>query len=188
MSQIDKDLYFLRIAKEASTNCKCLSRKIGTVLVKNGCVVSTGYNGPAKGVKHCNERPCDFYLQLEQPEVTIAIKTKDYPSNCPRKDLGYKSGQGLHLCQAVHAERNAILQAGMNGIATKGATLYCYCGRPCKDCMIEIVNSGISELVFLEKDNPKTQVANNSGSYDEYSGVILEESGIKYRTIKESLI
>jgi len=165
------DLYFLHIAKEVSKNSKCLSRQIGAVLVKDKAIISTGYNGPARGVQHCNERNTSFYLRLDnkldkdylgREHITWKKYTK-----CPRIELGYKSGEGLHLCQAGHAERNALIQAARNGISTKGTTLYCYCGQVCKDCAIEIVNAGVERLVYL-KGKP----------YDNYSEFILKESGI----------
>lgn len=173
--QLEKDLYFMRIAREVSKASKCLSRKIGSVLVKDGCVVSTGYNGPAKGVHHCNERVFEFYETLD-PQYNSKLVWDS--SKCPRRLYNYPSGQGLHLCQAGHSERNAIIQAARNGIATLGTTLYAYCGIPCKDCMIEIINSGIKELVYLKKDK----------SYDNYAERIMEESGISTRTINEELV
>lgn len=35
---------------------KCLSRRVGVVLLKNDCIVSTGYNGPPRGTPHCDVR------------------------------------------------------------------------------------------------------------------------------------
>lgn len=175
MNQKEWDKYFLRIAREVSKNSKCLSRKIGAVLVKDKNIISTGYNGPAKGVKHCNERNMDFYANLDKRGYVI----NEYLINCPRKVLGYKSGEGLHLCQAGHAERNALIQAAKHGISTKDATLYCYCGQICKECVIEIINADVKELVYLA----------GSDVYDKYAGTLLEESGITIRTVnKEELI
>ncbi len=168
------DIYFLRIAKEVSKNSKCLSRQIGSVLVKDKSIVSTGYNGPARGIKHCNERTAKFYFELDNQKPRII---NYWDKQCPRKSLDYKSGQGLHLCQAGHAERNALIQAAKHGIATNGASLYCYCGQVCKDCAIEIVNAGISELVYLE-----------GTPYDRYSETILKESGITIRQINKDLL
>ena len=177
MNTLEWDLYFLRIAREVSKNSKCLSRKIGSVLVRDKSIISTGYNGPAIGVKHCNERPQSFYSSLETPGQPVIDDRMCY-NECPRRHLGYKSGEGLHLCQAGHSERNALIQAAKNGISTLGTTLYCYCGIPCKDCSIEIVNAGIKELICLVKDK----------NYDNYSEVILNEAGIIIRTVKEELL
>lgn len=175
MKQLDWDLYFLRIAREVSKNSKCLSRQIGAVLVKDKSIISTGYNGPARGTKHCNERDIKFYHNINE---TQGVWNMDVTiDKCPRRVFAYPSGQGLHLCQAGHAERNALIQAGRNGISTNNTILYCYCGQICKDCAIEIVNAGVKELVYL-----------TGSPYDQYSDVILGESGIVIRQIDGKLL
>ena len=176
MNELNWDLYFLRIAKEVAKNSKCLSRKIGAVLVKDKAIISTGYNGAARGIKHCDERRYTFYEWLDGKILEGSYESK-LPM-CPRRIFDYKSGEGLHLCQAAHAERNAIIQAARNGTSTLGTSLYCFCGQICKDCAIEIINAGVKELIYLD----------GKEDYDKYAGILLEESGIVVRKIKEELI
>jgi dCMP deaminase len=178
--QLERDIYYLKIAKTISLRSKCMSRKIGSVLVKDDSIVGSGFNGPAKGVKHCNERSLEFYETLDTKYNPKLIWDS---SKCPRRLYNYSSGQGLHLCQAGHSERNAILQAARNGISTKDTTLYAYCGQICKDCAIELINAGIKELVYLE--GPEKRPIN---PYDNYSETILKESNIIIRTVNEELI
>jgi dCMP deaminase len=175
--QLEKDLYYLRIAKTVSLRSKCLSRKIGSILTKNDSIIGSGFNGPAKHVKHCNERDVDFYFNLEKYSGMM-LKDIFNKVECPRRQFGYQSGQGLHLCQAGHSERNALIQAARNGISTLGSTLYCFCEQVCKDCAIEIINAGVKELVYLKSDKP----------YDGYANTILEESGIVIREIDGGLL
>lgn len=172
--QLERDLYFLRLAREVAKNSSCLSRKIGSVLVKDGCIISTGYNGAPKGVKHCDERDLDFYAQLDKKLHNEVYAMRNV---CPRREFKYLSGQGLHLCQAVHSERNAIIQSARNGISTKDTVLYCYCPLPCKDCMIELINSGVKEIVCLKGED-----------YDNYSRVLLNEAKIILREIDLNLL
>lgn len=40
-------------AKLAATRSACLRRQVGAVIVKDGQVVATGYNGPARNIPHC---------------------------------------------------------------------------------------------------------------------------------------
>lgn len=141
------DSYFLNICNAVASHSKCLSRQIGAILVRDKVVICTGYNGPARGVPHCEG------------------------SVCPRRLHGYVSGEGLHLCPAAHAERNAIVQAARLGIVTKDATLYLNTQIPCKDCLIEIINAGISEVVCTEMRQ-----------YDLKSGFIMEHSDLIVRT------
>ena len=145
---MDWDRYFMDIAIAVSKNSKCLSRQIGVVLVRNKSIIATGYNGPPRGVHHC--------------EGTI----------CPRKAAGYGSGEGLHLCRAAHAERNAISNAALNGVSTNNCILYMNCVLPCKDCAAMIINSGICMVVV---DTP--------GVYDAIGKEMLDEVGIPYDVI-----
>lgn len=54
---------------------------------------------------------------------------------------------GGHCLRALHAEQNAILQAALNGVSTRGATLYVTC-QPCNHCAKMILNAGIQRVVF----------------------------------------
>jgi dCMP deaminase len=145
------DHYCMSIAEVVATNSKCFSRKIGAVLVRDKAIISTGYNGPPRGLHPCR------------------VKDNYGAEGCPRKALGFKSGKGLRLCVAAHAERNALIQAGRTGVSTMGSTLYCYCGQVCKDCAVEIVNAGVKRLVFLD----------GAPDYDYLAGYILKECGIE---------
>ena len=50
------DQYFYDVCVVVSKNTKCFSRKIGAILVRDKSIVSTGYNGPPRGIPHCDER------------------------------------------------------------------------------------------------------------------------------------
>lgn len=139
------DKYFHTICEAVGSNSKCLSRQIGAILVRDKVVICTGYNGPPRGIPHCKGK-------------------------CPRRKKGYKSGEGLHLCPAAHAERNAIVQAARLGIQTKDAILYLNTNVPCKDCLIEIINAGITEIVCQDMQH-----------YDLMSGFLLENSNLNIR-------
>lgn len=120
------DDYFQTICNAVASKSPCLSRQIGAILVRDSSIVSTGYNGPARGYPHC----------------------KGYSKTiCPRKLKGYKSGEGLHECPAAHAEGNTVANAARNGVCTIDTTLYMNSMIPCKDCAIILVNAGIREVV-----------------------------------------
>lgn len=155
------DEYFMNIAKIAASRSHCYSRKVGTVLVKGRSIISTGYNGPPMGVSHCEAR---------HPQGK---------KECPRQFKEVPSGQGLWMCPAAHAERNAIVLAARNGVSVEGTTLYLYSNKggssPCKDCAIEIINAGIREVVCF-----------TGQEYDERPDAIkatdlFKEAGIKVR-------
>lgn len=69
-----------------------------------------------------------------------------------------------HCIRALHAEQNAILQAALNGVSTRGATVYVTC-QPCNHCAKMIINAGIKRVIF-EGDYP-----------DEFARQLFEEAG-----------
>ena len=86
--------------------------------------------------------------------------------NCPRKDMGYKSGEGLHFCVATHAEQNCVANAARMGICTFDSTLYMNDQIPCKVCLAIIINAGVKEVVvthLVAYDNEGIYVAKYGG-------------------------
>lgn len=175
------DHYFYLVAQSVASNSKCLSRKIGCVLVNDKSIISTGYNGPPRNVPPCDQRWLTDvnFRKLGKERIPnfpdyITQDSKFFKENlqgkCPRRALGYKSGEGLDVCVAGHAERNTLINAARNGICTKGLKLYMTCGIPCQECMIEIINAGIEEVVVTAFD-----------FYDLGSEYLLRESHLEAR-------
>lgn len=50
-----KEEYYMAISQLASLRSTCLSRKVGAVIVKDDNPISFGFNGPARGVEHCED-------------------------------------------------------------------------------------------------------------------------------------
>lgn len=164
------DEYFFNVCRQSARNSKCLSRRIGAVLVKDKSIISTGYNGPPRGVPRCDKR---WFIDPEfiaTYDTDKSIDLMDTIGKCPRHVLGAKSGELTEMCVAGHAEENAILNAAWHGIATKGATLYLTCGIPCFRCVIKIINAGISEIVVT-----------GLKFYDDNSKYLLNNSTVKVR-------
>jgi len=126
-----KDEYYLWIADAVSRRSTCLRRQYGAVIVKDDVIVSTGYNGSARGEENC----CDT-------------------GKCIRTELGVPHGERYELCCAVHAEANAIIAGKYSDM--HGATLY-LSGRengelltqpePCAMCKRLIKNAGLTVFV-----------------------------------------
>ncbi|MEO7113078.1 MAG: dCMP deaminase family protein [Polyangiaceae bacterium] len=49
------DEYFMNIAREVATRSTCDRKHVGAVLVRDKCILATGYNGSIRGVPHCDE-------------------------------------------------------------------------------------------------------------------------------------
>ena len=147
------DTYFYKLCTVLSEQSSCLSRNIGCVIAINKRLLSTGYNGPPEGIHHCA------------------------PPTCPRQLAGYKSGEGLHICPAAHAEQNAIVNAARVGTCIYGATLYLNTVIPCKSCLGLIINAGIVEVV-----------STSLVYYDKLTSILVSESGLKVRTFEGEVL
>ena len=88
MQRPNKDDYFLGIAEAVAKRSTCIRRQYGAVIAKNDVIVSTGYNGSPRNATNC----CDT-------------------GECWREANGIPHGERYEMCQAVHAEANAIINA-----------------------------------------------------------------------------
>jgi dCMP deaminase len=61
-------------------------------------------------------------------------------------EIGHLMVDG-HCVRTIHAETNAIIQAALHGVSTRGAT--CYVTHfPCINCAKALINAGIVRLVY----------------------------------------
>jgi dCMP deaminase len=120
------DEYFMEITNLVATRATCLRRKVGAILVKDRRILATGYNGPPKGVPHCDEI-----------------------GGCLREKLDIPSGERMELSRAIHAEQNAIIQAAKMGTNIDGATLY-VTNHPCFICAKMLINAGVKKIVYKD--------------------------------------
>lgn len=116
------DDYFIAMSVLTSTRGSCSRRRTGCVLVdNNNHVLSTGYNGPARGSTNCIENPCG--------------------------GISFGSGKGLDRCEAIHAEANAIIQCKS---PQQVVTAYCT-DSPCVFCVGLLMNTSCRRIVFLRE-------------------------------------
>jgi dCMP deaminase len=54
-----------------------------------------------------------------------------------------------HCVRTIHAETNAIIQAALHGVSTRGATCY-VTHLPCINCTKVLINAGIVRIVYGE--------------------------------------
>lgn len=136
------DSYFMKLATLAASRSNCMKRRVGCVIVRECRVIATGYNGTPRHLTNC------------------------FNGGCPRCNDG--DSRNLHTCLCLHAEENALLEAGRDRIG-QNATLYCdTC--PCLTCSVKIVQTGISEVVYSQ-----------SYRMDEESFKVLKNAGITVR-------
>ncbi len=69
------------------------------------------------------------------------------PSGLPHcDDVGHLLVDG-HCVRTIHAEQNAIVQAGYLGVSVRGSILY-VTHQPCLTCAKLIINAGIHRVVY----------------------------------------
>ena len=128
MSVINWTDYFIEIAKTVSLRSNCIRAQVGAIVVDpNKKIKATGYNGTPSKVISCKEK-----------------------GSCYRIEHNIQSGTRYETCRSIHAEQNAIIQAGEE--KCRDGVMYIY-GHDfiCILCKRFIVQSGIKD-VFLKKD------------------------------------
>ena len=131
-SRPDQHEYFMSIAFAVRQRALCLGRSVGAVLVRDGRIISTGYNGTPENMPNCDER--------EQGCLRCASRG-DFPP-----------GTAYDLCICVHAEQNALLSAARVGTPVEGAVLYSTV-RPCFGCTKEALQARIHAVYYLHDWN-----------------------------------
>ncbi len=53
--RVSWDEYFMNIAREVATRSTCARKHVGSVIVRDKTILSTGYNGSVRGLPHCDE-------------------------------------------------------------------------------------------------------------------------------------
>jgi dCMP deaminase len=142
----DWDSYFMDIVELVSRRSTCCRRAVGAGLVRDTRILATGYNGAPSKLQHC--------LDI----------------GCLREQMKVPSGERHELCRGLHAEQNAIIQAALHGVITKGATLYCT-NHPCVICAKMIINAGVARIIIRD------------GYHDKLAAQMLKEAGISVKQL-----
>lgn len=116
------DLMFLRIAKEMANLSHCVSHQVGSILVFNDRIISTGWNGTPAGNKNCDEVFDSGNFDRQK----------------------HHEWSNIH---EVHGELNCLMFAARNGIKTEGATIYSTL-QPCIHCAKTMIQAGIIRVVY----------------------------------------
>ncbi|CAG8504756.1 961_t:CDS:2 [Cetraspora pellucida] len=126
------DTYFMHLSDLAALRSNCMKRRVGCILVKGFRVIATGYNGTARGLKNCNQ------------------------GGCERCNDAVPCGKELDTCLCLHAEENALLEAGRERVG--------------QGCSVKLIQSGVTEVVY-----------NKTYGMDDLTSKLLKEAGIKLR-------
>lgn len=149
MKKINKRLKYryMEIAHIWSKNSHAIRKKVGAIIVKDGMIISDGYNGTPSGFENeCEEHlPCSDDLSK-----CTSMFGPQHCESCPCNRIVTKP-------YVLHAEANAILKVAKSNNSTEGATLFCTMS-PCLECAKLIIQSGIVEVYYDEEYHDKSGI------------------------------
>lgn len=118
-SKLKLDETYLNICQVWSELSRARRKKVGCIIVKDGSIISDGYNGT----------PCGF------------------DNNCEIQLDEFDSNSLLTKPEVLHAESNAITKLAKSTQSSIGSTMYITIA-PCVECAKLIIQSGISRVVY----------------------------------------
>jgi dCMP deaminase len=122
----EPDEYFMGIALAVRARANCTGRRVGSIIVRDNRILSTGYNGTPSKMRNCEDGGCH---RCANPQA-------------------YQPGEGYDVCICVHAEQNALLAAARFGVAVEGCSLYTTL-QPCFGCLKEVLQASVREVCYL---------------------------------------
>lgn len=114
----------MKLAEDIAQTSTCRRNKVGCVMVRDGQVLVSGVNGQVVGATTCQDL-----------------------GGCIREKHQIPSGTQPGVCYAVCAETRCVCEAARDGIALKGATVYCT-HKPCLICMKNLAVIGVDKVYY----------------------------------------
>lgn len=115
--RITWDDYFLKLALAASERSTCDRAQVGAVIVR------------------------------ERDKKVLGTGYNGAPRGLPHCDEEEHLMRDGHCARVIHAEVNAIMQAGDEA---RGATIYLTHGPPCLPCTLLIIQAGVERVLYRE--------------------------------------
>jgi dCMP deaminase len=139
--QIELDKKYVEMAQCWSQLSKARRNKVGCLIVKDGSIISDGYNGMPRGFDNNCEIEMEEYSML--PSQAYKLVTRP---------------------EVLHAESNAITKLAKSTQSSSGSTLYTT-ASPCVECSKLIIQSDILRVVYhqLYRDDQGILLLKKSG-------------------------
>ena len=124
-NQIDLDRTYLEMAKVWAQLSKAERKKVGCLIVKDGQIISDGYNGTPKGY----DNECETVNERFLDKAENKLETKR---------------------EVLHAESNALMKLAKSTNSSKDSTIYLTMS-PCFDCAKLIIQAEVERVVCSEQ-------------------------------------
>jgi len=128
-SQKELDHAYLSMAETWAALSKAKRKKVGCLIVKDGCIISDGFNGTPSGF----DNSCETSIM---PDSIASQDLNDHPLNAL-----------ITKPEVLHAESNAITKLAKSTQSSIGATMYITI-NPCVECAKLIIQSEIKRVVY----------------------------------------
>lgn len=158
--------YYMQMAELTSTLSTARRLQVGSVLVKDGRVLATGYNGTPSGWdNNCEDVEwCSAGGWLSAEEIE-----EGWPHEGTYLDAYGNEMHGRYRLKTkpivLHSEMNTLMKVARTTESSENSTLFCT-HAPCLDCAKAIHQAGVRRLYYRD-------------SYRENDGLeFLAESGI----------
>ena len=122
--QIELDITYLKMADEWAQLSKAVRRKVGCLIVRDGQIISDGYNGTPAGF----DNTCEFVNEKFLARAENKLQTKP---------------------EVLHAESNALMKLAKSTNSSKDSTIYLTMS-PCFDCAKLIIQAGVLRVVYSD--------------------------------------
>ena len=116
--------FFIKTVLLLSQESKCVSHKVGSIIVRDERIIATGYNGSPRGHVNC----CD--------------KFSNYNPNQREEHTKWS------YLNELHSEINILIFSGKNQIDVEGADMYVTV-QPCNQCLLALIQAGIKNVYYI---------------------------------------
>lgn len=141
---------YMKMALEIAEMSYAERKKVGAIIVKDGRVISLGYNGTPKGFDNSCESK--VYKEKYKPSVSIIDEPQVINEGSETVAQNLVLDKDFYLVskpEVIHAECNAICKVARSNDSCENAELYVTM-EPCVECAKLIVQSGISKVYYYE--------------------------------------
>ena len=154
------DQTYMAMAKEWSKMSYAERKKVGCLIVKDGQIISDGYNGTPSGFNNdceeilytCDDHDCASKDDSVSAHSFISLKDDLTHFKDEEWELDKDKEKFFKLKtkpEVLHAESNALMKLARSTNSSEGATIYCTYS-PCFDCAKLIIQAGIKRVVYDE--------------------------------------
>ena len=128
--ELKRHKFYLKTADElGKLFSTCVNLSVGTILVKDNRIISTGYNGVPSGMPHCIQS-IDEYANNFSVEHHIFSEAYE-----------------------IHAEMNSIIYAAKTNVVIDDSVILYSSIQPCNNCLKHIIATGIKKVYYIELYN-----------------------------------